>query len=443
MGEDKLRSAEITSSQTVNAEIADAVGIPALTALWRLEEAGFEAWIVGGCLRDYLLGRDCHDVDIATSALPQQIQTAFSHCPQAETGIAHGTVLAVVEGQPLEITTYRREGEYKDHRRPCEVEFTSHLKEDLARRDFTVNAMAWNPKCGLADPFGGRHDLHEKILRCVGEPRQRFREDALRILRGLRFSAAYELKIEEETESAMEAEQKWLSLLSGERIWSELKRTLACSGAGRSMERYGGLWRAALKEFPEVGARELSWIAALRFEGEELPLLRLALLLKGDLKRTKGLAAQAKMSRSEERILTEAAESWNCRIPAGMGDGAEDCGSAEDAEEGSAAESRMAGRWKRWIYADGYDTVLRTVALRNARSADCHRYDEWLRRVEDWRRDGECVSVAQLAVDGDALMERGVPGGARIGALLKQALFGVMDGQTANERQSLLQYLNL
>ena len=103
----------------------------------------------------------------------------------------------------------------------------------------------------------------------------------------------------------------------------------------------------------------------------------------------------------------------------------------------------MAGRWKRWIYADGYDTVLRTVALRNARSADCHRYDGWLRRVEDWRRDGECVTVAQLAVDGDVLMERGVPGGARIGALLKQALFGVMDGQTANERQSLLRYLNL
>lgn len=443
MGEDKLRSAEITNPRTANAEIADAVGTPALSALWRLEEVGFEAWIVGGCLRDCLLGRKCHDVDIATSALPQQIQAAFSHCRQAETGIAHGTVLVIVGGQPLEITTYRREGEYRDHRRPCEVQFTSHLEEDLARRDFTVNAMAWNPKRGLADPFGGRRDLEENILRCVGEPRQRFREDALRILRGLRFSAAYGMKIEEDTEGAMEAEQKWLSFLSGERIWSELKRTLASSGAGRIMERYGGLWRAALAEFPQTGARELSWMAALRFVGEELPLLRLALLLKGDLRRTKGLASQTKMSRSEERILIGAAESWDCRIPAATDGGAEGCGSADGAEEGSAAESRMAGRWKRWIYADGYDAVLRTVALRNARSADCHRYDGWLRRVEDWRRDGECVTVAQLAVDGDILMRRGVPEGAGIGVLLERALFGVMDGQVANERQSLLRYLNL
>ena len=176
---------------------------PAARALARLHEAGFEAWLVGGCVRDMLLGCAPKDYDLATSARPEETKAVFQGETVLETGIRHGTVTVLLEGMPLEITTYRVDGAYSDARHPDGVTFADNLRADAARRDFTINAMAYNHNTGLVDIFGGREDIEGKVIRCVGNPTERFTEDALRILRAIRFSAQLGYEIHEDTEAAI------------------------------------------------------------------------------------------------------------------------------------------------------------------------------------------------------------------------------------------------
>lgn len=191
-----------------------------------LEGAGFAAYAVGGCVRDALLGRTPHDFDLCTDARPEQTRAVFSGRPLVLAGEKHGTVGVVTPEGVVEITTFRQEGGYGDNRRPDWVDFITDLREDLARRDFTVNAMAYSPARGLADPFGGRQDLEKKILRAVGDPDTRFREDSLRILRGVRFCAAYGLTPDAETEAAMLRQAHLMEHLARERVFEELNRLL-------------------------------------------------------------------------------------------------------------------------------------------------------------------------------------------------------------------------
>ena len=193
-----------------------------LGCLERLEKAGFRAWAVGGCVRDACLGKTPHDFDLCTDALPEQIQAAFPDRELVLAGVKHGTVGVVTPEGVVEITTLRTEGDYRDGRHPQWVKFVPELREDLLRRDFTINAMAWNPREGLQDPFGGREDLETGILRAVGDPEQRFREDALRILRGVRFAGRFNLTVEENTLAAMETLAPLMEGLSRERVFAEL-----------------------------------------------------------------------------------------------------------------------------------------------------------------------------------------------------------------------------
>lgn len=193
-----------------------------LGCLERLEKAGFRAWAVGGCVRDACLGKTPHDFDLCTDALPEQIQAAFPDRELVLAGVKHGTVGVVTPEGVVEITTLRTEGDYRDGRHPQWVKFVPELREDLLRRDFTINAMAWNPREGLQDPFGGREDLETGILRAVGDPEQRFREDALRILRGVRFAVRFNLTVEENTLAAMETLAPLMEGLSRERVFAEL-----------------------------------------------------------------------------------------------------------------------------------------------------------------------------------------------------------------------------
>ena len=211
------------------------------TALSRLCEAGYEAYIVGGCVRDHLMGRTPKDYDVTTSALPGQTAAVFAGERVIATGMKHGTVTVLLDGEPLEITTFRIDGTYSDARHPDAVSFTPSLREDLARRDFTMNAMAYSPETGLVDPFGGQTDIAGKIIRCVGEPERRFREDALRILRALRFSAVLGFRIAPETDAALRAEAPLLEKISAERVFSELKMLLC-----------GPDVRRVLLDYPEV-----------------------------------------------------------------------------------------------------------------------------------------------------------------------------------------------
>ena len=189
-----------------------------------LVQHGFEAYIVGGCVRDSILGRTPGDWDITTSASPQEVKEIFDHT--VDTGIEHGTVTVLMNHEPYEVTTYRVDGKYEDHRRPNEVHFTKSLREDLLRRDFTINAMAYNDSEGIIDMYDGMTDLKNQTIRCVGEAKKRFDEDALRILRALRFQAQLGFQIEEKTEEAIKNQAKFLKDISAERIQVELEKLI-------------------------------------------------------------------------------------------------------------------------------------------------------------------------------------------------------------------------
>ncbi len=221
------------------------------TALERLNDAGFEAYCVGGCVRDYIMGVVPHDFDITTSASPDQTSECFKDCRVIETGIKHGTVTVIVENEMLEITTFRTDGTYSDGRHPDSVTFTKSLEEDLARRDFTMNAIAYNPATGIVDPFGGREDIEKRTVRCVGEPERRFSEDALRILRALRFSSVLGFEIEKETKDAIYEKAPTLEKISNERIYAELTKLLCGQDAERILTDFRDVFALII---PPLGA---------------------------------------------------------------------------------------------------------------------------------------------------------------------------------------------
>lgn len=204
----------------------------------RLNQHGHRAYVVGGCVRDCLLGIMPKDWDICTSALPEEMQAIFRDQHVVETGLKHGTLTVVIDHIPYEVTTFRVDGEYTDHRHPDEVRFVQDVREDLARRDFTVNAMAYHPKEGLVDAFGGQEDLTAGIIRCVGEAERRFDEDALRILRALRFASTYCFAIEEQTAAAVHSLKETLADVAAERIRVELAKLLCGKGAGDILRSY-------------------------------------------------------------------------------------------------------------------------------------------------------------------------------------------------------------
>ena len=218
-----------------------------------LEQAGFQAWAVGGCVRDAALDRVPNDYDICTDALPHETQEVFRDYQMFLAGLKHGTVSVISDGHVLEITTFRTEGDYRDSRHPEWVAFVPEVEKDLARRDFTVNAMAWSPRRGLRDPFGGMEDLRAGILRAVGDPYTRFKEDALRILRGVRFAVRYHLAVEERTLRAMEELTPLLDALSRERVFTELCGILPIASA-EQLIAFAPILSAAIPELaPLVG----------------------------------------------------------------------------------------------------------------------------------------------------------------------------------------------
>ena len=218
-------------------------------ALRRLEARGFQAWCVGGCVRDSLLGKAPSDWDIATSALPQETKACFAGERLVEAGAAHGTIAWVPSGgHPIEITTFRSDGAYTDGRHPDSVAFSRRLEDDLSRRDFTVNAMAWHPQRGLVDLFHGQEDLSAGLLRCVGEPARRFSEDALRILRCLRFSSQLGFAIHPDTSWALWEKRELLLALSHERVREELTKLLCGQGAAAVLRQYAAVVFTVLPE---------------------------------------------------------------------------------------------------------------------------------------------------------------------------------------------------
>ena len=372
-----------------------------------LSQAGHEAFLVGGCVRDALRGVKPHDFDMATSALPEEVGRLFSSYRTIETGLDHGTLTVLLDGMPIEITTYRVDGEYTDHRHPEKVTFTPSLAEDLARRDFTVNAMAYNPERGLVDLFSGEADLAAGVIRAVGEPEKRFREDALRILRALRFSARFGFSIEEKTAEAATALAPTLCEIAPERIREELFGILVAAHADEVLLRHREVLFAVVPE-GNVDAR----LSALP------PLLTLRLAEYLLPCRECGAAEVLRRLRADNQTVRSVSLILRVYYREILPSCADIC---------------------RLMREVPIEILHSAFALRKAHGFDDRTASEMLDTVLS---SGKCYTVGMLAVGGNDVAALGIARGPALGAALEEAYTAVIEERVPNEKEALLAYLS-
>ena len=420
-----------------------------------LHAAGYAAYAVGGCVRDSLLGRTAHDWDLCTSALPQQVMELFGAEQCIPTGLQHGTVTIKYGGQLYETTTFRTEGSYTDGRHPDAVQFVPDVREDLARRDFTINAMAYNEAEGLVDPFGGQKDLQNGLLRAVGEPQQRFTEDALRILRLYRFAARFGFALDAATARAARQLAPHLDCISAERIQEELAKLLAAPQPGAYLEP--AVLAVVLPELTPAALEAAKPVVDACPAGEENLPVRWAALLgalgEADTRRVlKRLRCSNACIEETAVLVRETAEQGVCRSfsedrplgwdPAAAGSRAGDGMARFVSEEkapvhvpvhaGEVAIRQLLGRY-------GLCTVERLCALCAAlhpqNAPACALAAQRARQLE---ADGVCCRVSQLAVNGRDLMAAGIPAGPALRRVLAALLDGVIHAEYPNEKPALL-----
>ena len=419
-----------------------------------LEAAGYEAYAVGGCVRDSVLGRIPADWDITTSALPEQVKELFHRT--IDTGIEHGTVTVMMDKEGFEVTTYRIDGEYRDHRHPEQVNFTGELKEDLRRRDFTINAMAYNDRCGMVDAFGGIEDLKHGVIRCVGVAGERFEEDALRILRAVRFAAQLGFEIEKETADAARALAGNLKDISAERIQTELVKLLVSPHPEMLRTAYDlGITRVVLPEFDvmmetpqhhphhmySVGEHTLK---ALEFTDPE-KVLRLSVLFhdfgKPQTRTTVDgvdhFHGHANVSAQETVRIMRRLKFDNATM-----DQVKRIVLYHDArpQPDERQIRRLLHRAGEDIFPElfqvmGADILAQSEYRKIEKLVNLERvhqvYDEILKRKD-------CISLKNLQVTGKDLIAAGMEPGKKIGEILNQMLEDVLETPEHNEREYLL-----
>ena len=415
-----------------------------------LHRAGYAAYVVGGCVRDSLLGLTPHDWDLCTSALPQQVMELFGAQRCIPTGLQHGTVTVKQSGALYEITTFRTEGTYTDGRHPDEVHFVPDVREDLARRDLTINAMAYNEKEGLVDPFGGQADLQSGIVRAVGVPRQRFTEDALRILRLYRFAARFGFAIDPPTAQAAQELCAHLDCVSVERIEEELAKLLASPAPAAYLDK-----KILLVILPELSSEALAAakpvVDACPAGAENLPIRLAALLYSLGEDGTRRTLRRLRCSNAcieETAVLVREARGCDGSFSEDRPLGWDPVAESNRAGDGMArivSEEKATVTPDFTIYArrllGKYNlcTVQRIAALGTAlqpeRAADFAVLSELAEQLD---ADGVCCRVSQLAVNGRDLMAAGVPAGPGIRKVLEALLDGVIREEYPNERQALL-----
>lgn len=393
----------------------------------QLEAAGFQAFAVGGCVRDSLLGRAPKDWDICTDALPEETRRVFDGCRTIETGLKHGTLTVMRGHTPYEVTTFRVDGAYTDHRHPDSVAFVTDVRADLARRDFTVNAMAYSPRSGLVDAFGGQADLAAGLIRCVGRPADRFEEDALRILRALRFASVYGFRVEAETDAAIRALHPTLERVAAERIHAEMAKLLCGEGAARVLEAFPEVVRPLLPGVPEGDA----WAEALRTLAETPPeeALRLAALLSplpgaDRLKAAEAIPERLRMDTATARALQTLAAEADTPLSA-------------DRPALLFLLNRLGEERLRQLM-----TLRRATAIGKGRlpaEADAaHR--ALLAALDALLAEAPCFTLKQLSVSGQDALRAGLRG-PQVGQALEGLLRQVMTGALPNEREALLKAL--
>ena len=430
--------------------------LPVARALSILEAHGYEAYTVGGCVRDSLLGRTPNDWDITTNATPEQMKACFDDFRVIETGIQHGTLTVIVEGMQLEITTYRNDGEYLDNRHPVQVTFSKHIEDDLSRRDFTVNAMAYHPQKGLVDLFSGRDDLTARVIRCVGDAKTRFEEDGLRILRAIRFASVLDFEIEENTAKAIHGCKHLLSGIAAERIREEFCKLICGRGAVRILRAYIDVVAVFIPELATCVGFEQNTkyhcydvfehtLHALELCENDDFITRLGILLhdigkplcytedeqgghfKGHapagVEITRNLLSRLRFD-NETIHRMELLVEWH-DIPL------------------SAEKKRVKRLMQRINDAD----ILRLLEIKRCdRLAHAENFQELSPDlalipfvIDEIRTEDACLSLRTLAVDGADLMELGIPEGKMIGQMLHILLDEVIDERLPNEKNALLQ----
>ena len=440
--------------RTISLEIEIPQG--AAWVLEQLRDAGYEAYVVGGCVRDSLLHRMPDDWDITTSAKPEDTKRIFRRT--VDTGIQHGTVTVMVDRTGYEVTTYRIDGEYADGRHPEHVTFTASLLEDLKRRDFTINAMAYSPAEGLVDEFDGIGDINRRVIRAVGDPVQRFTEDALRMMRAIRFSAQLDYRIDEDTREGIRLLAPNLQKVSAERIRVELEKLLLSEHPEELKEAYElGLLRQFLPELSEcmecgqnnphhclsVGDHILCAVKAARRD----KVLRLALLLhdiaKPQVKTTdeNGIdhfhGHAARSAALADRILRDLKYDNQTREAAVRLIAWHDCNLGDSLPEIRKSISKLGEEWF---------LPLLEVKTSDVEAQSDYQRDEKLGKIEYWRNAfeeircaGDCLSLKDLAVSGKDLIAAGAAPGKEIGRILHEMLEEVLREPAHNTREYLLE----
>ena len=401
---------------------------PVETALSRLETAGFSAFAVGGCVRDHVLGFTPHDYDICTAATPEEMQRVFQGERTIETGLKHGTLTVLLGGMPLEITTFRVDGAYSDGRHPDSVRFTARVEDDLSRRDFTINAMAYSPVAGLVDPFGGQADCKAGIIRCVGDPAARFGEDALRILRALRFSARLSFPIETATAQAVRDGRSQLSHVSRERIAVELTGMLQGGHAAEILSSFPEVIETVL---PELGPlmRGDDWLLTLKTISpapKEADLRWAALLLhcgadaESSAKTAHDILKSLKMS---VKMMDTVSELVNFQCA--------------DLRPETMQEMLMLVGPERLGQLILLRQAVRTAEEKESPDAIARDTEALKEKLSSLLKENACYTLSQLAVNGKDMAALGLRGPA-IGETLHALLLQVVRRQVENERDALL-----
>lgn len=381
------------------------------TILTRLNKGGYEAYVVGGCVRDYLMGIKPHDYDITTSALPQQVKSLFKHT--VDTGIQHGTVTVVENGECFEVTTFRVDGEYKDNRHPESVSFTDKLSGDLSRRDFTVNAIAYSPNSGFVDMFGGMEDIKSRVIRGVGEPDLRFKEDALRMMRALRFSAQLDFDIEDKTLEAVSDNAELIKNISVERIREELFKLLLSENNDRLKLMYNsGLLDYIIPQLKAVLAEAGDELYSRLNSLSKNIALRLAYLF--------GNLGGAEVKNVLKELRTD---NKTIKLAALLADNRAYC-------VGDSYSMR------RLINKGGENTELLIEYIGMVQQISTEPLYNMYREIIE---SGDCCSIKALCVNGKDMQAVGAVG-KRTGELLESCLDYVMREPKRNNREDLLKF---
>ena len=429
---------------------------PVARALSVLEACGYEGYTVGGCVRDSLLSRTPNDWDITTNATPEEMKVCFKGFRVIETGIRHGTLTVIVDGMQLEITTYRNDGEYLDNRHPVQVTFSKNIEDDLSRRDFTVNAMAYHPQKGFVDLFGGREDLQNRIIRAVGDAKTRFEEDGLRILRAIRFASVLDFDIAEDTAKAVHACKHLLSGIAAERIREELCKLICGRGAVRILREYIDVIAVFLPDLERCVDFEQNTKYHC-YDVFEHTLQALSLCKDADLVTRLGILLH---DIGKPLCYTEDEQGGHFKGHAPVGvEITKEVLSRLRFDNETIRRMELLVEWhdiplsaekkrvKRLLQKLSDADILRLLEIKRcdrlAHAPDFREMPPDLALIpsvmEEIRAEDACLSLRTLAIGGDDLMALGVPKGKQIGELLHTLLDDVIEESLPNEKEALLQ----